>query len=131
MNAWPDVGCDLWIISEWQAKELLRAGNINACNRMLAEQLDSEQAGYGLPDNYTCGPRLHVFGDEDCEVWLGCLDSAWIDPGKICQLIALMVADLGMAAAITEDGAYVVALDGRNVTGWHRSEVRHGTADAQ
>ena len=82
MNTWPDVACDLWIIREWQANEALRSGAVAACNAVLAEELDDEQAGYGLPDDYTSGRRLHVFGDDDCEVWLGCLNGEWVCPER-------------------------------------------------
>lgn len=130
MNTWPDVACDLWIIREWQASEALRSGAISACNAVLAEELDDEQAGYGLPDDYTSGRRLHVFADDDCEVWLGCLNGAWVCPEKALRLFVSMIADPDEAECIAQGGVYVVALDGRQVTAEYRCEVCHGAADA-
>lgn len=124
-SRWPDVACDLWIIRDWKAGEALRSGAVLTCNAVLAEALDDEQAGYGLPSDYTCGPRLHVFADADCDVWLGCLDARWFSPGCVADWISRMVADPDMASAILEDGVYVLTLDGRSVTG---CEVCHGTA---
>ncbi|WP_435626958.1 hypothetical protein [Candidatus Ferrigenium straubiae] len=128
MNGHPDVECDLWIIREWQAKESLRSGNVLACNALLEEELADEQAGYELPENYSAGPRLHVFGSDDCEVWLGCLNGHWISPEAVCRLITLLIGDLNMAEAVGMDGAYVVALDGRSVSDVYHSVVRHGAA---
>lgn len=121
----PDVACDLWIIRDWKAGEALCSGAVSACNAILVEALDDEQAGYGLPSDYTCGPRLHVFAGEDCEVWLGCLDARWFAPGGVGEWVAGMVADPDMASAIAQDGVCVLTLDGRSVTG---CEVCHGTA---
>lgn len=129
-NKWPDVACDLWIIREWQAGEALRSGAVATCNEALAEELDDEQAGYGLPDDYTSGPRLHVFSSDDCEVWLGCLNGAWVSPERLLRLIALMIADPDEAECVALDGGYVVVVDGRQVTGEYRCEVCHGAADA-
>jgi len=109
----PDVICDLWIIRDWQANEALRAGNVDACNAMLAEALDDEAAVYGLPHDYTAGRRVHVFANADCEVWLGCYDPEW------CNAISVL-PDTGMADAVAEDGGpYAILLDGRAVVGVH------------
>lgn len=128
MSVFPDIGCDLWIIREWQTEQCWRNASDDARGKMLAEQLDDEQAGYGLPEDYTAGKRLHVFGDEVCEVWFGCMNGQWLAPEDVCSLLALMIGDPDMASCVALDGAYVVTLDGRNVTGAYRSEVRHGAA---
>lgn len=118
-NRWPDVACDQWIIREWQASEALRSGEVAACNAVLAEELDDDEAGYGLPDDYTCGPRLHVFADDDCEVWIGCFNPMHVSPAQ-CSRIALMTEEEMMHALIRDGGPYVLLLDGRAVVAEHR-----------
>lgn len=109
-GGFPEVPCDLWIIRDWQANEALRTGAVATCNAFLAESLDDEAAGYGLPDGYTAGPRVHVFANADCEVWFGCFDPTWCD--------AILVSDVDMAEAVTEEGGpYALLLDGRAVVG--------------
>lgn len=131
MKTWPDVSNDLWIIREWFMERHWRGASPDAQERMLADRLDDEQAGYELPDGYTAGPRLHVFASDDCEVWLGCLNADLVSPQKTCRLISNLISDLNMACAVDLDGPLVVALDGRRVIAWYQSEVRHGTADAE
>jgi hypothetical protein len=126
MVSLPDVPCDMWIIREWRAGEALRSGAVADCNAVLAEVLDDEEAGYGLPADYTCGQRLHVFLDDDCEAWLGCLSTPWISPEMACEWISRMLSNVGRdLVAAEESGPYVVMLDGRSVTGWVRGASWH------
>lgn len=101
MKRYPDVACDLWIINEWLMQNAWATANEDQRGAMLADAMDEEQAGYGLPDEYSADRRVHVFADDDCEVWLGCFDPLY------CNSVGLL--DGG--------GAYALLLDDRAVIG--------------
>lgn len=117
MNNYIDVSCDLWIIREWLSENNWKGASDIQRKKILEERLGDEQAGYELPDDYSAGARLHIFGSDDCEVWLGCLNAAWLAPEDACRLIISSMSDREMAELIILDVPYVVRLDGSRVTG--------------
>lgn len=124
MNSHIEVSCDLWIIREWLAEKNWQSTAVMHRQKMLEERLDDEQAGYELPDDYSAGARLHIFGCDECNVWLGCLNADWLAPDDACRLIINAMTNRDMAEYITLDVPYVVRLDGRRVTGEWRVELR-------
>lgn len=111
MSRYPDVACDLWIIEEWLSQRAWPKASPEQRAAILAGAMDGERAGYGLPDDYTAGPRVHVFAASDCEVWLGCFDPSW------CNAVGL-APDTEMAVLVAADGGpYALRLEGRAVVG--------------
>jgi len=123
MSNYVDVAHDLWIIADWMMKE-----DFNGLREeLIEERIGALFAGHELDDEYTAEGRIHVFSDDTCEVWLGCMDSLWVSPEKLCSMINLLIEDADMAFSISCDSVFAVMLDGRNVTGWWRREVSHGS----
>lgn len=127
-----DLACDLWIIRQWQAQLALRSGQVKACNALLSEELHDESQGYGLPADYTCGPRLHAFAGSDCEVWLCCVNPAWTSAQNLIRLLPTLVDDQDMEWSMQADGdsPFVLALNSRSVTGAYRMEGANVVATA-
>lgn len=125
MSGFPDVACDLWIIRTWEHERAWKTADAAQREKMVAEEMDNEQAGYCLPDDYTAGVRVHVFAGDDFEVWLGCLNGRWVSPEKVCRLSPLMINSAEMSSLVALDGAFAVVLDGRRVIDAFHAGVHH------
>lgn len=121
MSRYPDVACDLWIINEWWSQRAWRLANDDQRGALLADAMDSEKAGYGIPDEYTAGRRVHVFAADDCEVWIGCFNAERVPP-EYCGRAALLVDDETMASMVMDGGPYALLLEGRAVVGVYSSD---------
>jgi len=123
MSNYVDVAYDLWIIADWMMKENFSGQR----DGLIENRLEDLLCGHELDDEYTAEERIHVFGDDTCKVWLGCMNGRWVSPESLCSMINLLIKDYDMAWAVSCDSVFAVMLDGRKVTGWWRREVSHGT----
>ena len=111
MSRYLDVACDLLIIEEWQSQQAWPKASAVQRAAILANSIAGELVGYCVPDDYSASRRVHVFGADDCETWLGCFDPAW------CNSVG-MPPDADMTVAVAADGGpFALLLDGCAVVG--------------
>jgi hypothetical protein len=120
----PDIACDLWIIREWMTEKDWQGATENQRQSMIDARLYDEQAGYELPTDYHADARLHVFASDDCEVWLGCLSTAYISPEGACRVVLESFSDQEFAELVRAEGLYAVMLDDCRVIGEYYAEPK-------
>ena len=124
-----DLACDLWIIRDFLTKKYWNKMTEAQRAKDLAEQLDDELAGYGLPDDYAAGKRAHIFATDECHVWLAACRWDNVSPIKLTNLMPLMLTDNDMAvAARRESEMCAFFLDGNQVVRFFNIGVGHERA---
>lgn len=124
-----DLACDLWIIRDFMTKKAWNDMTEPQRTKALAEELDDELAGYGLPDDYTARKRAHIFATDECETWLAACYWNDIKPETLINLIPLMFVDTETAVAtLSDNDICAFLLDGNQVVRFLRSGAEYERA---